>query len=77
VADRFVVSLTEDGSDPRLSASSRVVTVAARRGAEQWEATLPVSAAGRTRAVAVAAAVATQHGLRVQTPLLPESWQRP
>lgn len=77
VADRFLVALTEDGSDPRLSPTSRVLVVPARRGVEEWEATATVGRDGRRVAMAVAAAAATEVGLRAQTPLLPAPWQRP
>ncbi len=75
-ADRFLVAVTEDGSDPRLSPTSRVTTVLARRGAEQWGTTVRVKTAAKPLAVAVAAAALTEPGLRAQTPLLPTKWQR-
>ncbi len=76
-ADRFVVAVTEDGSDPRLSPTSTVVTVLARRGAEGLETAVQVKTGARPVRVAVAAAVLTAAGLRPQTPLLPVAWQKP
>ncbi len=75
-ADRFVIAVTEDGSDPRLSATSKVTMLLAQEGAEQWEATVRVAADAHPLAVAVAAAASTREGLRPQTPLLPAAWQR-
>lgn len=75
-ADRFVVAVTEDGSDPRLSPTSQVVTILARQGVEQWETAVRVGADARPLAVAVAAAAATREGLRPQTPVIPAAWQR-
>ena len=76
VADRFLVAVTEDGSDPRLSPTSRVVTVNARRDQEQWQATVQVRAGAASRRIAVAAAGLTAGGLRAQIPLLPAAWQK-
>ena len=76
-ADRFLISITEDGSDPRLSPTSRIVTGLAQRGVGQWETVVRVRADARPLAVAVTAAVATKEGLRPQQPpLLPAAWQR-
>ncbi len=69
-ADRFLVSITEDGSDPRLSPTSRVLTVLARRDSPLWEVALPLKPGGRPR-IAVAAAALTAAGLQVQPPVLP------
>lgn len=76
-ADRFLVAVTEDGSDPRLSPTSRVSTVLARRGERQWETTTPVRAGTRRVRIAVAAAARTSAGLRAQEPVFPGPWQRP
>ena len=76
-ADRFLVAVTEDGSDPRLSATSRVQTVLAHRGAEQWETTVPVRREARPVRIAVAAASWTSAGLRAQEPVFPATWQKP
>ncbi|MBI3666244.1 MAG: hypothetical protein HY236_08480, partial [Acidobacteria bacterium] len=65
-ADRFLLSVTEDGSDPRLSPTSRVTTILARRGIEQWETSLRVRANARPLAIALAAAAVTAQGLRAQ-----------
>ena len=77
VADRFLLSVTEDGSDPRLSPTSRVTTLLAKRGVERWEAALRARANARPLAIALAAAARTTQGSRAQTPLLPPSWQLP
>src|SRR5262249_33111758 len=69
-ADRCVISVTEAGSDPRLSPTSRITTVLARQEAEQWETVVRVKADARL-AIAVAAAAACEDGLKTQTPLLP------
>jgi hypothetical protein len=76
-ADRFLVAVTQDGSDPRLSSTSRVETILARRGAEQWETTLRVPKGAGPVRIAVAAAAVTSGGLRVQTALFPPAWQKP
>ena len=77
MADRFLVAVTEDGSDPRLSATSRVQTVLARRGVEQWETAVRIARGARPVRIAVAAAAWTSVGLRAQEPVFPEPWQRP
>jgi hypothetical protein len=76
-ADRFLIAVTEDGSDPRLSPTSRVATVLARRGEEQWEATVRARADAKPLRIAVAAAVLTRDGLRPQAAQMPAAWQRP
>ncbi len=76
-ADRLLIAVTEDGSDPRLSPTSRVVTVLAQRGTEEFGSRLRVKAPARQVRLAVAAAAATEDGLRAQTPLLPAAWQSP
>lgn len=75
-ADRFVVAVTEDGSDPRLSPTSRVQTVLVRRN-EPWETTIRVRTGSRPVRIAVAAAAQTSGGVRTQTPVFPEPWQKP
>lgn len=77
VADRFLIAVTEDGSDPRLSPTSRVLTVLAQRGMEQWDATMSIRANAKRLAIAVAAAANTADGLKTQPPLLPPAWQNP
>ena len=76
-ADRFLVAVTEDGSDPRLSATSRVQTILAHRGQEQWETTVAVRKGARPVRIAVAAAARTSAGLRAREPVFPGPWQRP
>lgn len=76
VADRFLIAVTEDGSDPRLSPTSQVLTQWARGGSPEWEAGARVGLTARPLRIAVAAAVVTRGGLRVQTPRLPDAWQR-
>ncbi|MBI3694646.1 MAG: hypothetical protein HY238_07370 [Acidobacteria bacterium] len=75
-ADRFLISVTEDGTDPRLSPTSHLATVLARRGAEQWEAVVRVRASAGSVAIATAAAVMTGQGLRAQAAVLPPAWQK-
>ncbi len=75
-ADRYLISVTEDGSDPRLSPTSRITTVLARQEGEQWETMVRVKAEARV-AIAVAAAAASEDGLKTQAPLLPAAWQKP
>lgn len=77
VADRFLVSVTDDGSDPRLSPTSRVQVAPALRGPAEWSVTVRVRPAARPLRIAVAAAVRTTAGLRVQEPLFPAAWQKP
>ena len=77
VADRYLLAVTEDGSDPRLSATSRVQTILARRDPGQWEAAVRVRPGARPVRIAVAAAAWTSAGLRAQTPIFPDAWQRP
>jgi hypothetical protein len=77
VADRFLVSVTDDGSDPRLSPTSRVQVIPAQRGAASWNATVRVRSTARPIRIAVAAAVRTTAGLRAQQPLFPAAWQKP
>jgi hypothetical protein len=76
-ADRFLIAVTEDGTDPRLSPTSRILTILARQGVEQWQAAPRVRADARPLRIAVGAAALTRDGLRAQSPLLPEAWQKP
>lgn len=75
-ADRFLISVTEDGTDPRLSPTSRIVTVLAQRGAARFEASIRVKAGARPLRIAVAGAAEVKEGLRAQTALLPPEWQK-
>ncbi len=77
LADRFLLAVTDDGTDPRLSATSRVQTILALHGAQSWEAVVRVRPGARPVRIAVAAAALTSAGLRAQTPLFPDAWQRP
>lgn len=76
-ADRFLISITEDGTDPRLSPTSRVSVILARRGDGQIETAVRARADAKPLAIAIAAAAATRDGLRPQAPVLPTAWQRP
>ena len=75
-ADRFLVAVTVDGSDPRLSPTSQVMTILARRGAEEWETTVRLKKGAGPLRIAAAAAALTASGLRAQTPVFPPAWQR-
>jgi len=75
-ADRFLISVTEDGTDPRLSPTSRVITVLAERGADRLQAAVKVKSGARPLRVAVAGAAAVKDGLRAQAALLPPQWQK-
>jgi hypothetical protein len=76
-ADRFLVAVTQDGSDPRLSPTSQVAILLARRGEERWETAVSVRKNVGPLRIAVAAAAQSTGGLRVQTPVYPPAWQRP
>ena len=76
-ADRFLVAVTQDGSDPRLSPSSQITTILARRGAEEWETTVRLKKGAGPVRIAAAAAAVTAGGLRAQAPVFPPAWQRP
>lgn len=75
-ADRFLISVTEDGTDPRLSPTSRIVTVLAQRGIARFEAVVRVRAVAGLLRIAVAGAAQVKDGLRAQTALLPPEWQQ-
>ena len=75
-ADRFLISVTEDGTDPRLSPTSRIVTVLAQRSVARFEAVVRVKAAAGPLRIAVAGAAQVKDGLRAQTALLPPEWQQ-
>ena len=75
-ADRFLVAITQDGSDPRLSPTSQVTTILARRGADEWETTVRLKKGAGPLRIAAAAAALTASGLRAQTPVFPPAWQR-
>jgi hypothetical protein len=75
-ADRFLVAVTQDGSDPRLSPTSRVTTILARRGVAEWETTVHLKKGAGPLRIAAAAAALTASGLRAQTPVFPPAWQR-
>jgi hypothetical protein len=75
-ADRFLVAITQDGSDPRLSPTSQVTTILARRGADEWETTVRLKKGAGPLRIAAAAAALTAGGLRAQAPVFPPAWQR-
>ncbi len=75
-ADRFLVAVTQDGSDPRLSPTSQVTTILARRGVAEWETTVRLKKGAGPLRIAAAAAALTASGLRAQTAVFPPAWQR-
>ncbi|HZS51345.1 MAG TPA: hypothetical protein VFA54_10820 [Bryobacterales bacterium] len=77
IADRYLISVTQDGSDPRLSPTSHIVTALARRGVEDFEAVVKVRADAQPLRIAIAGAAEVKDGLRAQPAILPLEWQRP
>jgi hypothetical protein len=71
------VAVTQDGSDPRLSPTSQVTTILARRGVAEWETTVRLKKGAGPLRIAAAAAALTASGLRAQTAVFPPAWQRP
>ncbi len=77
IADRYLISVTQDGSDPRLSPTSHILTSLAKRGVEDFEAVVRVRANAGLLRVAIAGAAEVKDGLRAQPAVLPLEWQRP